>query len=230
MPNRQCGDGIGTGRNKNQVNRDRSREMRFGNLIKLRAEWEERYLILHRHTFPGVLDRIRSSNIQNYSIFLHDGILFSYLEYVGDDYDGDMHEIGRDEVTKDWWKLTDPMQEPLETRKEGEWWASMDEIFHWDKKNQSRENKSRGAFTARILDGVVEKVIQSLKIAYPILVQTSDLKDVDNFSVYHKDGCLYSYYEFSAEDTVVEIEEIQSDLKVEDELAWFPMKQVFHLD
>jgi L-rhamnose mutarotase len=204
--------------------------MRQGSIIKLKPEWEERYIILHRHTFPAVLDRIRRSNIRNYSIFLHEGVLFSYLEYVGNDYYGDMAEIGRDEITRDWWKLTDPMQEPLETRKEGEWWASMDEIFHWGKKNHSRDKNSRGAFTARILDGIVEKVVQSLKIAYPILIETSNPKDVDSFSVYHKEGCLYSYYESSADDLGVEIEKIQSDLKVEDELAWFPMKQVFHMD
>jgi L-rhamnose mutarotase len=157
-------------------------------------------------------------------------MLFSYLEYFGNDYDGDMAQIGRDEVTKDWWKLTDPMQEPLETRKEGEWWASMDEIFHWENKNRSREKNKRGAFTARILDGVVEKVIQSLKIAYPILVETSDLKEINNFSVYHKDGCLYAYFEYSAASSGGDIEKIQSNLKVEDELDWSPMKQVFHLD
>jgi L-rhamnose mutarotase len=25
-----------------------------------------------------------------------------------------------------------PMQRPLETRKEGEWWAEMEEVFHID--------------------------------------------------------------------------------------------------
>ncbi len=31
-----------------------------------------------------------------------------------------------------WWKITDPMQEPFEARREGEWWAEMDEVFHVD--------------------------------------------------------------------------------------------------
>ena len=88
--------------------------MRFGSLIKLKPEYEERYIILHKHTFSGVLDRIRKSNIRNYSIFLRAGMLFSFFEYIGNDYDGDIAEIGRDKVTKEWWKLTDPMQEPLE--------------------------------------------------------------------------------------------------------------------
>jgi len=202
--------------------------MRFGSLIKLKPEWEERYIILHKHTFPGVLDRIRKSNIRNYSIFLRDGMLFSFFEYIGNDYDGDIAEIGRDEVTKEWWKLTDPMQEPLGTRKEGEWWASMEEIFYWSERTESKEKTRRMALTTRILDGFQDKVIESLKIAYPILVETSDLKDIKSFSVYHKDGCLYSYFEFLDEDLRVDIKKLQASLKVEDELDWLPMREVFH--
>ena len=43
-----------------------------------------------------------------------------------------MAEMAKDSVTKAWWKLTDPCQEPLETRADGEWWASMEEVFHHD--------------------------------------------------------------------------------------------------
>lgn len=202
--------------------------MRFGSLIKLKPEWEERYIILHKHTFPGVLDRICKSNIRNYSIFLRDGMLFSFFEYIGNDYDGDIAEIGRDEVTKEWWKLTDPMQEPLGTRKEGEWWASMEEIFYWSERTESKEKTRRMALTTRILDGFQDKVIESLKIAYHILVETSDLTDIKSFSVYHKDGCLYSYFEFLDEDLGVDIKKLQASLKVEDELDWLPMREVFH--
>ena len=68
---------------------------RVGSLIKVKPEYEERYIILHKYTFPGVLDRIRKSNIRNYTIFLSDRILFSYYEYVGKNYDRDMKEIAR---------------------------------------------------------------------------------------------------------------------------------------
>jgi L-rhamnose mutarotase len=204
--------------------------MRYGSLIKLKPEWKERYIILHKHTFPGVLDRIRKSNICNYSIFLHDGMLFSYWEYVGEDYDGDMAEIGRDEVTQEWWKLTDPMQEPLKTRKEGEWWASMDEIFHWSGKNELREKTRRMSLTTRILDSPGDKIIESLKIAYSILVEASDLKDIESFSIYHHVGCLYSYFEYKNRDLGVDIQSLQASLKVEDELVWWPMREVFHTD
>jgi L-rhamnose mutarotase len=34
--------------------------------------------------------------------------------------------------TKEWWAVVSPMQEPLTTRKSGEWWAEMEEILHVD--------------------------------------------------------------------------------------------------
>lgn len=204
--------------------------MRVGSLIKLRPEFEERYIILHKHTFPGVLERIRKSNIRNYSIYLHKRILFSYYEYIGDDFDRDMAKIGENPVTQDWWKLTDPMQDPMESRKEGEWWASMDEIFHWGGESAPLKKTGRMAFTARILDGFDEKVLESLKIAYPILAETSDLKDIQSFTVFYRDGSIYSYFEFLESDLGDDIQKLQANLKVEDELNWQQMIEVFHTD
>jgi L-rhamnose mutarotase len=34
--------------------------------------------------------------------------------------------------TQEWWKIMGPMQRNLETRGKGEWWASMEEVFHID--------------------------------------------------------------------------------------------------
>ncbi len=103
---------------------------RYGSVIKLRPQKEQEYRRLHAEPWPGVLAMIRACNIRNYSIFLKDGFLFSYFEYVGDDYAADMARMAQDPTTRDWWKLTDPCQEPLDTRKPGEWWASMEEVFH----------------------------------------------------------------------------------------------------
>ena len=33
---------------------------------------------------------------------------------------------------KEWWVITDPMQVPFATRKPGEWWADMENVFHTD--------------------------------------------------------------------------------------------------
>jgi L-rhamnose mutarotase len=43
-----------------------------------------------------------------------------------------MKKMAADPNTQAWWKLTDPCQQPLETCKPGEWWASMEEFFHVD--------------------------------------------------------------------------------------------------
>jgi L-rhamnose mutarotase len=37
-----------------------------------RIDSKERYIILHKHTFSGVLKHIHDSNIRNYSIFLQE--------------------------------------------------------------------------------------------------------------------------------------------------------------
>lgn len=103
---------------------------RYGSIIKVKPEMLKNYKELHANPWPGVLEQITKSNIRNYSIYLKDDYLFSYFEYIGDDYESDMAEMANDSVTQRWWKLTDPCQEPLETRSEGEWWAKMEEVFH----------------------------------------------------------------------------------------------------
>lgn len=105
---------------------------RYGMLIKVRPEKLDEYKELHASPWSGVLKTIHDCNIRNYSIYLKDGFLFGYYEYIGDDYAADMAKMAADPVTQEWWKHTDPCQEPLSTRKEGEWWAIMEEVFHCD--------------------------------------------------------------------------------------------------
>ncbi len=110
---------------------------RMGLCNRLRPEKAEEYKALHAAAWPGVLATISACNIRNFSIYhrqLPDGkhYLFMYFEYVGDDYDADMKKMAADPKTQEWWKLTDPCQEGLPTRKSGEWWASMEEVFHTD--------------------------------------------------------------------------------------------------
>jgi L-rhamnose mutarotase len=40
--------------------------------------------------------------------------------------------MAADPKTREWWSTMMPMQEPLATRAEGEWWAGMEEVFHTD--------------------------------------------------------------------------------------------------
>ncbi len=105
---------------------------RMGMVIGIRAEDIPEYKRLHADVWPAILDRLAKSNITNYSIFLREpeNLMFAYWEYLGDDFDADSLAIDEDQNTKQWWKICGPMQVPLKTRAEGEWWASMEEVFH----------------------------------------------------------------------------------------------------
>lgn len=110
---------------------------RYGAVLGVKEEKIERYKELHAAVWPGVLAKIKECNIQNFSIYLRklpDGkhYLFSYFEYVGEDYETDMAKIAADPTTLEWWDECGPCQEPLPDRGKGEWWASMEEVFHQD--------------------------------------------------------------------------------------------------
>jgi L-rhamnose mutarotase len=105
---------------------------RYGQLIGLKPEHYDEYVKAHADVWPGVLAKIAESNIRNYSIFHHADQLFAYFEYVGVDFDADMARMADDPETQRWWAWMKPMQEPLATRSEGEWWVDMDEVFHTD--------------------------------------------------------------------------------------------------
>jgi L-rhamnose mutarotase len=51
---------------------------------------------------------------------------------MGEDFAADMVKMAADPKTQEWWTIMNPMQQPLETRAKGEWWATMEEVFHTD--------------------------------------------------------------------------------------------------
>lgn len=105
---------------------------RVGQIIKVRPELEEKYKALHANPWPEINAKIKDCNIQNYSIYLRDGFLFSYFEYTGTDYAADMAKMAADPRTQDWWAECTPCQQPVETAAEGELWADMAEVYHLD--------------------------------------------------------------------------------------------------
>ncbi len=113
------------------------KRQRYGAVIGLRDECEADYRRVHAAVWPAVLAQIKASHLENYSIFLRrmpDGrlYLFSYCEYTGDDFAGDMAKMAADPVTQEWWTLCKPMQAPFPDRADGEWWATAEEVFHCD--------------------------------------------------------------------------------------------------
>ncbi|HEY0814905.1 MAG TPA: L-rhamnose mutarotase [Pseudonocardia sp.] len=111
---------------------DRVRLQRFGAVIRLRPEREAEYRALHAAVWPAVLDTLRAAHVRNYTIYLRDGLLFSTMEYTGDDWSADSALIAADPATQRWWTLTDPCQQRVETAADGEWWSPMEEVFHLD--------------------------------------------------------------------------------------------------
>ncbi len=105
---------------------------RYGMVIRVRPEKFDEYKRLHEAVWPDVLNQISACNIRNYSIYHKDGLLFSFFEYHGSDFAADMARMAADPITQEWWKHCEPCQEPLSTRAPGEWWANMEEVFHWD--------------------------------------------------------------------------------------------------
>jgi L-rhamnose mutarotase len=105
---------------------------RYGSVIRVKPAAIAEYKRYHAAVWPDILNMIRICNIRNYSIYLKDDFLFAYFEYHGADYQADMAQMAADPRTKEWWAVMMPMQQPLDTRKEGEWWAEMEEVFHMD--------------------------------------------------------------------------------------------------
>ncbi len=208
-----------------------------GSLIKLNREFEERYIILHRHAFPDVLKRIRKSKIRNYSIFLLDRVLFSHLEYVGKDYDSDMKAMAKDETTREWWKLTDPMQEPFPTRNKGEWWAGMRLISHLDEITKPYSKVTRICYTAETHPGS-EPIIRELFGRFDrSLASQFKRAHIQNQSVFLGHGRICVYFEYSGRDFPKDDKALNSQPVVNRwneqigkklRVSWKEMKEVFH--
>jgi L-rhamnose mutarotase len=103
---------------------------RFGQIIGVDPLQFEKYKEYHTAVWPEVLEMIKACNINNYSIYHKDGMLFAYFEYKGGDFATDMAKMAADPKTIKWWDLMLPLQKPLSTRGKGEWWANMEEVFH----------------------------------------------------------------------------------------------------
>lgn len=100
---------------------------RYGMVTRLKPEGYENYKKLHAAVWPDVLKMIRECNIRNYSIYHHEGLLFSYFEYSGENLSDDMARMAADPITREWWKACTP---DFDSFTEGEFWTDMEELFH----------------------------------------------------------------------------------------------------
>ena len=224
---------------------------RYGSLIQVKPDHEERYIILHNNTFPGVIKQIALCNISNYSIFLRhypDGImLFSFFEYTGDDFNADMDKMAADPLTQDWWKLTIPMQEPLESRKEGEWWATIGELFHMDGVRKPPEKVRRYASTVDILPENEDEYRNLHTSLSPGILENIQRANISNYSIFMHESRVYSYFEYAGDDFEKDMERMTIETETctwldacktlqykiptgKNSDWWSEMREVFHTD
>lgn len=104
---------------------------RVGSVISLREEVVELYEQYHRDVWPDVLAAISAAGIRNYSIYRFGTLLFSYWEYVGDDYEGDLAAIDRVPAAVKWNDLMAGLQVPVDGAGPREW-LPLAEVFHMD--------------------------------------------------------------------------------------------------
>ena len=107
---------------------------RLGWVGRLKPDMVQKYIDLHVDTWPAVLSRIKDCRLQNYSIFYKalptgEHLVFSYMEYTGDDFPSDMEKMAADPEVQRWWAETKPCFEEIEDLAPDEVWAPMDSIF-----------------------------------------------------------------------------------------------------
>lgn len=106
---------------------------RVGMVIRIRPEKIAEYKELHADSNPGVRDLLAKYNMHNFSIFLYeiDGKFyeFGYYEYTGENYEEDMAKLDAEPRNKQWLKICDPLQIPLEGEKS---WAIMEQVYYND--------------------------------------------------------------------------------------------------
>lgn len=191
----------------------------LGSVICLKPEFESQYKVLHRHAFPEVLARIQNSNISDYTIFLHNGLLFSFMCYSGFDLEKDFQAIGSDDVTKEWWVLTDSMQQVIPGCPDGKWWADLKQIYEYQNQDVKLLDIERFAFTMDILH---PDTFQKLEVQI-VAKYRSKISRIHIFEGYKK---TFIYVE-SSQSNSIELINLFTEI-IKSSVPLFLMEKVFH--
>jgi L-rhamnose mutarotase len=105
----------------------------FAMTINLKDDEEiiKRYKEYHSNPFPEVVESLSRSGVLDLKIFLRDRRMFMYMTTT-DEYDPSKKTAGdleRHPRMEEWHRLMNSFQEPAAEAGEGEWWASMDQVF-----------------------------------------------------------------------------------------------------
>jgi L-rhamnose mutarotase len=104
---------------------------RIGFCFKVKPDRIPEYRERHRQVWPDMLQALRDTGWQNYSLFLRDdGLLFGYLET--DDFQNALDGMALREVNLRWQKEMGPFFEDLEGRRPDQGMLVLEEVFHLD--------------------------------------------------------------------------------------------------
>ena len=93
----------------------------------LKPEKVDDYVTLHKNAWPELLELITKTNIRNYSISIRGTELYTYYEYVGDDYEADMKIQEESPIMQKWWTHSKPC---FLHHDKGEYYDELEEIFY----------------------------------------------------------------------------------------------------
>ena len=84
--------------------------LRIGVTIGIKKDKIEEYKKLHAKVWPEVLENLTELNFKNYSIYLHNNMLFGYMEYHGNDIERDNQLMANNKKVQEWWSVCGPCQ------------------------------------------------------------------------------------------------------------------------
>lgn len=99
---------------------------RYALITKIKPGMMDYYQSLHDNIWEEVVKVAHEANIRNYSIHRIGQYLFSYFEYIGEDYKKEMEYKNSKEIVKMWRTETGKCFEPFEN---GETQLFLEEIF-----------------------------------------------------------------------------------------------------
>ncbi|KGO68238.1 Dimeric alpha-beta barrel [Penicillium italicum] len=109
---------------------------RFAQIVHLKPSAVAAYKECHANVWPEILQKIKECNIIDYSIYFDgDRTLFATFKYVGNDYEADMESMRSLPKMREWWNMTDGMQESPVPGAVGSaegpgWWKPLEEVFY----------------------------------------------------------------------------------------------------
>ncbi len=105
---------------------------RIGMAIRIKPEFLEEYVCLHKNPDTELLSALENSNIRNNTVFHTDGILFNYFEYHGTDFESDWIKYTESEIVKELFLKMKGFFLPAGENFPKTGWTVMNEVFRKD--------------------------------------------------------------------------------------------------